>query len=227
MFKIEMEEKETPIQSTLWAEKYRPNQLDDFVGNSVIMESIKLWIEKKDIPQVFLFGSPGCGKTSLAKILIKHIPCDVLFLNASDENSVDIMRNKVQDFAMTMGMEPLKIIILDECLDENTIIWVLRDGKEQGIPIKDVNSNDDLVKSLNIDQNRIEWRPFYLINQGEKEVYEIEFNNGEVVICTDTHKWYVKDDNDKIIRVKTIDLIRGKYNSILTTEENRMISESQ
>ena len=58
--------------------------------------------------------SPGTGKTSLAKLLIKNIPCDSLMINASDETGIDSMRNKVQEFAMTVGFQPLKIILLDE-----------------------------------------------------------------------------------------------------------------
>jgi DNA polymerase III delta prime subunit len=114
MFNIEMETAPEVYHHSIWAEKYRPKCFDDFVGNDTVKETFKLWLEKKDIPQIFLWGSPGSGKTSAAKILIKNIPCDSLFINASDENSVDVMRNKVQDFAMTIGCNPLKIIVLDE-----------------------------------------------------------------------------------------------------------------
>jgi replication factor C small subunit len=113
-FKFEMEETPEVSSHGIWAERYRPTQLGDFVGNNLLKETLKLWIEKKDIPHVFLFGSPGGGKTSLAKLLVKYIPCDSLIINASDENSIDDIRNKVQDFAMTIGMNPLKIIVEDE-----------------------------------------------------------------------------------------------------------------
>jgi replication factor C small subunit len=111
-FQVE-ETPEVPHHS-LWVEKWRPHEVEDFLGGDLVKESLKLWLENKDIPQLFLFGSPGCGKTSLAKILIRHIPCDSLMINASDKNSVDDIRTEVQDFAMTMGIQPLKIIVLDE-----------------------------------------------------------------------------------------------------------------
>jgi len=113
-FKLEIEETPAVSHHKIWAEKYRPCKLEDFMGSDTIKEFLKLWIEKKDIGQLFFWGPPGVGKTSLAKIIISHIPCDSLFLNASDENSVEIMRNKVQDFAMTIGCNPLKVIVLDE-----------------------------------------------------------------------------------------------------------------
>jgi len=64
---------------------------------------------------IWLTGQPGSGKTTLAKIIVNHIDCDYLYINASDENSVDVVREKVKGFASTMGFKDYKIIILDEC----------------------------------------------------------------------------------------------------------------
>ena len=113
-FRIEMEDQPRVYHHTLWTEKYRPFNIDDFIGNPLFKETLRLWLKNKDIPHVFMFGSPGCGKTSAAKIIVRSISCDNLFINASDENGVDSIRNKVQDFAMTMGIQPLKIVVLDE-----------------------------------------------------------------------------------------------------------------
>jgi len=113
-FKVEMEEQPEISSHGIWAEKYRPHSMDDFIGSNSVKDTLKIWLEKKDIPHIFLFGSPGGGKTSLAKILIEYIPCDSLIINASDKTSIDDIRNEVQEFAMTMGLQPLKIIVLDE-----------------------------------------------------------------------------------------------------------------
>lgn len=111
---FEMEERpETPDHS-LWVERYRPKSLEDFVGSQALRETVKVWLDNKDIPHMLLWSSPGTGKTSLAKMIIKTIPCDSLMINASDENKVDDIRNKVQEFAITMGVRPLKIMVLDE-----------------------------------------------------------------------------------------------------------------
>lgn len=115
MFKFEMEEQPAPASHGIWAEKFRPTELNDFIGSDLIKNTLKSWIDTRDIPMMSLFhGSPGGGKTSIAKMLIKHIPCDYLFVNASDENDVNTMRNKVQEFAMTIGCNPIKIVVLDE-----------------------------------------------------------------------------------------------------------------
>lgn len=98
----------------LWVEKYRPSGMLEYLGNESIKESFKNFIEKKDIPHLLLFGPAGTGKTSLAKILVKEIPCDYIYINASDERGIDTVRDKMKSFAMSCGFKPLKIIILDE-----------------------------------------------------------------------------------------------------------------
>jgi|TARA_R110002074_G_scaffold382857_1_gene562856 DNA polymerase III delta prime subunit len=76
---------------------------------------VSTYLESGDLPHLLLYGKAGTGKTTLAKILVKNIECDYLYINASDENSVDTVRNKVRGFASTMGFKDYKIIILDEC----------------------------------------------------------------------------------------------------------------
>lgn len=148
--------------------------------------------------------------TTLAKLIAKNVEADYLLINASDENNVETVRNKIKNFASSKGFKPLKILILDECLDGNTLVTVLRSGSEIQLPIKDLNDKSDLVKSWNINENRVEWRPFYLWDKGIQDAYEIELENGEVVICTADHKWYVYDNNN-IIVVKTHELENYKY----------------
>lgn len=111
---FEMEETPEVSDHSLWVERYRPKTLTDFIGSATVKETLQLWLENKDIPHLLFFSSPGTGKTSIGKLLVRHLPCDSLIINASDENGVDNIRNKVQDFCMTMGMQPLKIMFLDE-----------------------------------------------------------------------------------------------------------------
>jgi DNA polymerase III delta prime subunit len=74
-----------------------------------------MYLESGDLPHLLLYGKAGTGKTTLAKILVKNIECDYLYINASDENNVDTVRTKVKNFASTIGFKDMKVIILDEC----------------------------------------------------------------------------------------------------------------
>jgi DNA polymerase III delta prime subunit len=103
---------ETP--NTLWVEKYRPKKLEDYVGNDHLKQKIRDYIESGDVPHLLLFGKAGTGKTTLAKLIVNSINCDFMILNASDENNVDTVRNKVKSFASTIGFKDIKIVILDE-----------------------------------------------------------------------------------------------------------------
>ena len=101
--------------NSLWVEKYRPSTLDTYIGNDHLKSKVSIYLESGDLPHLLLFGRAGTGKTTLAKLLVKNIECDYLYINASDENNVDTVRTKVKTFASTMGFKDMKIIILDEC----------------------------------------------------------------------------------------------------------------
>ena len=100
--------------NSLWVEKYRPQNLDTYIGNDFIKDKVKNYLESGDVPHLLLHGQAGTGKTTLAKLIVNNIDCDFLYVNASDENSVDAVRDKIKNFASTAGFKPFKIIILDE-----------------------------------------------------------------------------------------------------------------
>ncbi len=102
-------------EHTLWVEKYRPANLDTYIGNDQLKSKVKIYLESGDLPHLLLFGKAGTGKTTLAKLLVNNIDCDYLYINASDENNVETVRSKVKNFASTMGFKDYKVIILDEC----------------------------------------------------------------------------------------------------------------
>ncbi len=103
------------IKHSLWVEKYRPSSLDTYIGNEHLKSKVEVYLESGDLPHLLLYGRAGTGKTTLAKLLVNNIECDYLYINASDENSVEVVRDKVKNFASTLGFQELKVIILDEC----------------------------------------------------------------------------------------------------------------
>ena len=109
------EDKETEeVNNSLWVEKYRPQKLDEYVGNEHLKTKVADYLQSGDVPHLLFFGKAGTGKTTLAKLIVNSIDCDHIIINASDENNVDTVRNKVKGFASTIGFRNSKIVILDE-----------------------------------------------------------------------------------------------------------------
>ena len=102
------------MSHSLWVEKYRPMDLSTYIGNEHLKEKVKVYLESEDVPHLLLYGKAGTGKTTLAKIITSNIDCDMMYINASDENSVDSVRFKIRSFASTVGFKDMKVIILDE-----------------------------------------------------------------------------------------------------------------
>ena len=112
---LEEEKSEPAVNNhSIWCERHRPSKLEDYVGNDTLKAKVKQYIETNDIPHLLLYGSAGTGKTTLAKLITNSIKCDMLYINASDENGIDTIRVKIKNFACNIGFNPLKVIILDE-----------------------------------------------------------------------------------------------------------------
>tara|TARA_Y100000310_G_scaffold295530_1_gene326975 strand:- start:3767 stop:4726 length:960 start_codon:yes stop_codon:yes gene_type:complete len=110
------------MDSAIWTEKYRPKDFSEIKGQKEIVKRVKAFVEQQNIPHLLFAGPAGVGKTTLALVIVKNLFKDswhqnFLELNASDERGIDIIRNKVKDFARTraIGDVPFKIIYLDEC----------------------------------------------------------------------------------------------------------------
>ena len=101
-------------ENTLYVERFRPTELQYYVGNENIKETIQKYLDQGDIQNFIFYGPPGTGKTTLAKIIVKNLDCDYLYINASDENGIDTIREKVKGFASAASWKGIKVVILDE-----------------------------------------------------------------------------------------------------------------
>ena len=109
------------IKEEIWIEKYRPEKLDDIVGQDEIIRRLKSYVKTRNLPHLMFSGPPGVGKTAASISIVKEIFGETwrnnfIELNASDERGIDIIRHKVKDFARMapLGVADFKVIFLDE-----------------------------------------------------------------------------------------------------------------
>lgn len=99
----------------VWAEKYRPETIDDCILPEAIKTEFNGYVSKNEIPNLILAGKPGVGKTTACLALCKQVECDYLFINASKENGIDTLRYTIENYATTVSLSGgRKVIILDE-----------------------------------------------------------------------------------------------------------------
>ncbi len=102
----------------LWVEKYRPKRIEDCILSEDLKSTFLEFVKKKEIPNLLLSGTPGTGKTTVARALCEEIGVDYIIINGSDEGrQIDTLRNKIKNFASTISLTKEanhKVVIIDE-----------------------------------------------------------------------------------------------------------------
>jgi len=99
----------------LWVEEYRPQTIDDCILPQSLKTLFQSFIKKGELSNLLLSGTPGVGKTTVAKALCEELDCDWIMINGSEEGGIDVLRNKIKNFASTVSLSGgKKVVILDE-----------------------------------------------------------------------------------------------------------------
>ena len=99
----------------LWVEKYRPKTIEDCILPVFFKATFQEYVNRKEIPNILLSGSAGVGKTTVAKALCEEVGCDYIVINGSDDSGIDVLRNKIKNYASSVSlMGGRKVVIIDE-----------------------------------------------------------------------------------------------------------------
>lgn len=99
----------------LWVEKYRPQKIDDCILPKELKNTLNAIVKGGQLPNLLFHGSAGLGKTTVAKAICKSLDLDYLLINGSEESGIDVLRNKIKQFASTVSLTGgIKVVILDE-----------------------------------------------------------------------------------------------------------------
>ena len=103
------------MEQFLWAEQYRPRNIESCVLPKILKSSLQSFVDKETLPNLILSGGPGVGKTTAARAMLEQIGSTYMFINGSEESGIDVLRTKIKNFASTVSLEGgKKYLILDE-----------------------------------------------------------------------------------------------------------------
>ena len=139
------------MEHLLWVEKYRPKKVEDCILPDAIKSTFMEYVARKEIPNLLLSGTAGVGKTTIAKALCEEVGCDYIMINGSDESGIDVLRNKIKNYASSMSLSGgRKVVIIDEAdyLNPNSTQPALRGA------IEEFSSNCSFIFTCNF-KNRI------------------------------------------------------------------------
>lgn len=189
------------LNDSVWEIKYRPKNVENTILPVKIKKMVKEQIASGKLPNYLFSGPPGCGKTSLSYAIANELGADVLFINASLDGNIDLLRTKILQFVSSVSFtDSKKIVIMDEadhlnCFSANQKILIINSlGDIESKAIGDLCGQEIDILSVENGKNTIDTG--YVYQSGEAEVFKVEFEDGTSMYCTKEHKFFDKNMNE-------------------------------
>lgn len=189
-------------KQSIWSEKYKPQTIDDVILPEKLRTSIKTGLENGTLPNLGLWSYlPGLGKSSLANAIANHQNVEAYWVNASLNKGIDLIRNEIHAFASRRSISnKLKVVIMDECLDENEEVILIEDNKEVPKKLKDLEIGKIYkCKSFNMNTGSFEDDTCEVVSSKNDTIYQVELADGRTIKVTDNHPFIVRE-NGKFIQ---------------------------
>lgn len=193
------------LENFVWAEKWRPKKVEDCILPGPVAKMINEQIKSGVIPNYLFSGGPGIGKTTLAYSIAAELNADVLFVNASLDGNIDLLRTKITQFVSTVSFtDSRKIVVLDEsdylsCFAANKEILIINaSGDTESKKIGDLCGQEVDLLSVENGKNTID--SGYVFKSGEAEVFKVEFDDGTFMYTTDNHVFFDSNMNEITIK---------------------------
>jgi DNA polymerase III delta prime subunit len=186
----------------LWVERYRPSTLDECILPKSIHTEIAGFIKSGQISNMLFSGTAGTGKTTVAKAICNDIGADALYINMSADTGIDVVRNQITQFASTASFDGnLKIIIGDECLSEHEKVRIGSLDSWVAVPLNQLPHDTFFpVVSFNIDTKEFENDIGCIISDRNDELYEVELDDGSLIVANDQHPFMCVDENGDVVQ---------------------------
>lgn len=179
---------------SIWYERYKPQRVDDVILPKSILDKFKGYVQNQDIPAIGLFSSlPGTGKSSLANAIITELGSESLWINASMERGIDVLRGRIQKFASQSSFDGnIKMVVMDECLEENEAVRIGTLDNWSPVKLNELAPNKVYeCVSFNMETGVYENDTCEIISDKTDEIFEVELEDGRTIKVTGNHPFII------------------------------------
>lgn len=218
------------LNNLVWEHKYRPKVIEDTILPEVTKKMLREIITSGNIPNFLFHGTSGTGKTTVAKAIASELGADFLFINASLDGNIDTLRTTITQFVSTVSFtDSKKIVLLDEadflnCFSGEQEIYVMVDKKIQLSKLSELKDKDFKTISYNFENKSIEITDATAYVSGEKELFEVEFEDGTKMICTKDHPFFT--ENGELLDISAESLFMLNKDEIVSLVNKQKQNES-